>query len=280
LRNFGGLWDVMMSSNPILFITGGNAGLGFESIRSLCQSSRAYTILLGGRDIEKAKNAAKALETEIPNSLSTVETVQIDIEDDDSISKAFEHISSKYDRLDILINNAGASFDGQMYDGTSKMSMREMWNKSWDVNTTGTHIVTYTFAPLLLKSSEPRLIFITSGTSPLAETENTTSWLNKSPAKGWPKEVMAPLAAYRSSKCGMNMLMREWYRILREDGVKVLAVSPGYLATGLGGSQERNKKMGAEDPVLGANFVRDVVEGARDADVGKIVRRGGLVQPW
>lgn len=77
----------------------------------------------------------------------------------------------------------------------------------------------------------------------------------------------------------MNMMMREWSRILAEDGVKVWCISPGYLATGLGGDQEFNKKMGAEDPVLGGNFVKDVVEGKWDEDTGKIVSRRGI-QPW
>ena len=77
----------------------------------------------------------------------------------------------------------------------------------------------------------------------------------------------------------MNMMMREWTRVLREDGVKVWAVSPGYLATGLGGSKETNKQMGAIDPTIGANFVRDVVEGARDQDVGKVIRRDST-QSW
>ena len=158
------------------------------------------------------------------------------------------------------------------------MAMREMWNKSWNVNTTGTYIFTHTFAPLLLKSSDPRLLFITSGTSTLAESENQQISINKSPEKGWPKQAYA-LAAYRSSKTGMNMMMREWYRILKEDGVKVWCVSPGFLATGLGGNPEMNKRMGAEDPVLGANFVRDVIEGSWDKEVGTVVRRGG-VQPW
>jgi NAD(P)-dependent dehydrogenase (short-subunit alcohol dehydrogenase family) len=150
--------------------------------------------------------------------------------------------------------------------------MRETWNKSWNVNTTGTHILTHTFVPLLLKSSDPRLIFITSGTSTLAGSENTTITMNKSPTKGWPKQAYA-IAAYRSSKTGMNMMMREWTRILREDGIKVWGIAPGFLATGLGGDQERNKQMGAEDPILGANFVRDVIEGTRDQDVGKVIRR-------
>lgn len=159
-----------------------------------------------------------------------------------------------------------------------KLSMREMWNKSWAVNTTSTQIMTHTFIPLLLKSSDPRLLFVTSGTSTMTESEDQAVPINHSPAKGWPKQGIS-VAAYRSSKTGMNMMMRDWVRTLKEDGVKIWAISPGYLATGLGGSQERNKKAGAGDPALGGTFIRDVVEGARDADVGKVVRRGG-VQPW
>jgi NAD(P)-dependent dehydrogenase (short-subunit alcohol dehydrogenase family) len=102
--------------------------------------------------------------------------------------------------------------------------------------------------------------------------------MNKSPAKGWPKQMFA-YPAYRSSKTGMNMMMREWNRVLKEDGVKVWCVSPGFLATGLGAGAEVTKKMGALDPALGGKFVRDVVEGARDADVGKVIRNGD-VQPW
>jgi NAD(P)-dependent dehydrogenase (short-subunit alcohol dehydrogenase family) len=170
----------------------------------------------------------------------------------------------------------GAAFDGQVAEG--KLTMREMWNKAWDVNTTGTHILTHTFIPLLLKSSDPRLLFITSGTATLTDSANTSVGINISPPKGWPKQGIS-LAAYRSSKTGMNMMMRDWVRTLKEDGVKIWAISPGFLATNLGGSQERNKKMGAGDPALGGTFIRDVVEGARDADVGMVVRRGGI-QPW
>ena len=283
-----------MASNPIVFITGANAGLGLQTIKSLCKSTKAYTILLGGRSTDKANAAAKEVQAEFLDTNSVIATVQVDIEDDDSISRAFEFITKKYGRLDVLINNAGKSngscsqraprfmnkiggqFDQQYYLGN--MSWREVWNKSWDVNATGTYILTHIFVPLLLKSSDPRLIFITSGMSTLAEHNNTAIPLNKSPGKGWPKEAYS-ITAYRSSKAGMNMMMREWARILREDGVKVWCISPGFLATGLGGDVEMNKKMGAEDPVLGANFVRDVVEGARDQEVGKVIRRGDI-QPW
>jgi len=96
-----------MASNSIILITGANTGLGFETVKALCQSSIAYTILLGGRSLEKANTAAQQAQTEFPKSPIVIKTVQIDIEDDDSISQLFEHVSSQYGRLDVLINNAG-----------------------------------------------------------------------------------------------------------------------------------------------------------------------------
>ena len=172
----------------------------------------------------------------------------------------------------------GAQFDREAQEG--KMTMRESWNRSWDVNVSGTQIMTHTFVPLLLKSTDPRLLFIASGTSTLTETTDLTSRLNAAPVKGWPKPAQGvPVMAYRSAKTGMNMMMREWSRILREDGVKVFAISPGMLATGLGGNTETVKKLGGLDPSIGGAFVKDVVEGARDQDAGVVIRRD-MVQPW
>lgn len=96
-----------MASNPIVLITGANTGLGYETIRSLLQSSKAYTILLGGRSLDKANVAAKELQAEFAQSPSVIKTIQVDIEDDDSIAKVYEHVASEYSRVDILINNAG-----------------------------------------------------------------------------------------------------------------------------------------------------------------------------
>lgn len=68
--------------------------------------------------------------------------------------------------------------------------------------------------------------------------------------------------------------------MLREDGVKVWAISPGFLATGLGaGDPEVLKKMGAGDPEVAGPFIKSVVEGERDGDVGRVISRDG-VQEW
>ncbi|KAJ5084297.1 hypothetical protein NUU61_008876 [Penicillium alfredii] len=201
-----------MTKNSIVFITGANTGLGLETVKALFRSSRPYTTYLGGRPLEKVDAAARTVRAEFPENASVAATVQVDIEDDESIHSAFEHVASQYGRVDVLINNAGGQFDQQLFRGT--MTMREMWNKSWNVNTTGTHILTHKFAHLLLKSSDPRLLFITSGTSTLTERDNLALKMNHSPPKGWPKQSPS-VPAYRASKTGVNMMIREWARVLK-----------------------------------------------------------------
>lgn len=96
-----------MTSNQIVLITGANTGLGLETAKSLVQSNKTYTILLGGRDIAKATAAAKQLQADFPATASAIHAVQIDIENDASIQNLFAQISFQFGRVDVLINNAG-----------------------------------------------------------------------------------------------------------------------------------------------------------------------------
>lgn len=135
---------------------------------------------------------------------------------------------------------------------------------------------------LLIASSSPRLLFVTSGLSSLTTcSDGLTSAFARAPvARGWPKPPVPSVTAYRASKTALNMLMLEYHRILQPDGVRVFCISPGFLATGLGGmGAERLRELGAGEPRLGGEFIRDVVEGKRDEDSGKVVHRDGL-QPW
>jgi len=96
-----------MSLRKIVLITGANTGLGFETVKSLLASSTAYHILLAGRSIDKAKAAATALQSSENGTVSSLEALQIDVTDDDSILAAFKHVENSHGRLDVLINNAG-----------------------------------------------------------------------------------------------------------------------------------------------------------------------------
>lgn len=173
---------------------------------------------------------------------------------DASLKAAAQHLTSTETRIDALINNAGAQFDKNA-DPNSAASLRKVFNESWDVNVTGANILTALVSHLLVKSADPRLLFLTSGAASLAETFRTDrsmfARLNASPEdKGWPKTGgslggggrAALPSAYKSVKVGLNMVMCEWVRVLKADGVKVWSISPGFLATGLGGHGAENLK--------------------------------------
>ncbi|KAI0376934.1 NAD(P)-binding protein [Hypomontagnella monticulosa] len=273
----------MAADKHIILITGGNTGLGYEIVKALYKTDVPYEIIIGCRTPSKGEAAIETLRKEIPSSPSSLSIVQVDLNSDESLEKAVETLTTRHGRLDTLVNNGGGSFDLEVQSG--KMSLRECLNATWDTNVSGTHVLTTLAVPLLLKSADPRLMFVTSGTACLTETElfngPIMQRLNGSPPAGWPKpNEQLGLTAYRSVKTGLNMLMREWVRALRNDGVKVWCISPGFLATGLtGAGPDKLRQMGALDPSIGGEFVKDVVQGKRDEDVGKVIRRN-MIQPW
>lgn len=89
---------------------GANTGIGLEVVKALVRSEKqTYHIFLGSRSHQKGEEAAEAVKKECPDSKCTVEAVQVDVEDDESIEKAFETLKGKVQRVDVLINNAGTS---------------------------------------------------------------------------------------------------------------------------------------------------------------------------
>jgi NAD(P)-dependent dehydrogenase (short-subunit alcohol dehydrogenase family) len=98
-----------MAENSIVLVTGGNTGIGYESVKALYASSTAYTILMGSRSLDKAHTSIATIQSEVPDSKSEIVALQIDVEDDASISAAFNQVSSQYGKLDTLVNNAGTS---------------------------------------------------------------------------------------------------------------------------------------------------------------------------
>ncbi|TVY87495.1 Short-chain dehydrogenase/reductase, partial [Lachnellula willkommii] len=208
-----------MASRKVVLVTGGNNGIGYEAVKAFLQSQKPYHILLGSRSVEKGQLALAALRQEVPGSKNTVEVLQVDLESDDSIEQAFEQVKKSPGQLDALVNNAG------------------------------TNVMSWTFMPLLLKSPDPRLLFI-AGLSQITLAAEKYFPTPPQPA-GWPKTIDFETIGYRCSKTALNMLMLDWNHKLKEDGVKVFGVGPGFLATNLGNDPEltaKAKAMGAKHP--------------------------------
>ena len=210
-----------MSSIPqhakIALVTGANKGIGLAISKSLSQKSRGYHILLGSRDIQRGYAAALALKREG----HSVEAISLDLSVDSSIIAAVELVSSTYGRLDVLINNAGISSDDEV-----DLSLRERFEKTYNVNVFGAAIVTEMFIPLLSKSTAPRVVFVSSNLGSLTLKSHLHSPMSS---------ITVPI--YRSSKAAMNMIMLHYAHLYEKHGWKVNACHPGFTSTDLTGGR-------------------------------------------
>ncbi|CEL00429.1 hypothetical protein ASPCAL00031 [Aspergillus calidoustus] len=245
-----------MSPTNIVLITGANRGIGYGVARNLAKQHPDYLVIIGSRDAVKGQEAASALNAE---GLTSVTSVEIDVTSDDSIAATKVYIEEKYQRVDVLINNAGIALD---IKDRGKYPLREMMQRTYDVNVFGAASVTQAFIPLLEKSENPRIVFTSSTVGSLARASDLTN--------PW---ATAPIPAYSTSKAALNMLMVYYANILREKGFKVNASCPGHIGT------ELNSYRGTGTVDEGAaNLVRLAVLG-KDGETGTFSTSHGP-RPW
>ncbi|KAM5353306.1 hypothetical protein ACJZ2D_016792 [Fusarium nematophilum] len=92
-------------SNKVILVTGGNAGLGKETILQPSKHSPAL-IFLGARSETKANAAITEIREAAPD-VAPISFIELDLDSSESIKRAVNLFHAKSSRLDILINNAG-----------------------------------------------------------------------------------------------------------------------------------------------------------------------------
>lgn len=241
--------------STVVLITGANQGLGFECVKKLAAEQPDYRILLASRNAERGREAANKVQT-LANGTS-IDPIELDVTNDDSIAKAAKYVESKYGHLDVLFNNAGIF-------GVPGASFREEFQKVLDTNVVGAGRVTEAFIPLLKKANVPRLLFMSSGFGSLTLTFDKTS-----PLYGF------VFKAYNTSKAAMNMLGAMYAIELGKDGVKVNMIDPGFRSTNLNGYNEHGG-----DPADGAlQAYKMIVNADKNGPHGTFTANEGPV-PW
>ena len=257
-------------ASRLVLITGANSGVGLATTKVLASASASYHILMAGRTLSKVDSAADSLRQQMPHLKASISTLQLDVTSDSSISAAAKRVQAEHGRLDVLINNAGIYLD--LAEG---MSTREKYEKTFATNVVGPALVTEAFEPLLVKSADPYLLYISSSLGSLSRASDTTS-----------AEYVVEARAYRASKSALDMLAVQDQKILGRgygDGtakgkVKAFAVCPGLEESNLRGTAEIQRKAGgrAGDPEESGRTVLGILEGQRDGDVGRFVHKDGV----
>ncbi|KAE8376278.1 hypothetical protein BDV26DRAFT_266079 [Aspergillus bertholletiae] len=246
-----------MASPAIILISGANRGLGYETAKTLLLSDN-YHIIIGSRDGSKGDAAAASLRA-LPGIHGTVSAMQLDVTDDASVDEAKAQIESAFGRLDVLVNNAAIYL-------LNREAVRDTLRLTLETNVTGAASLTEALLPLLLKSANPRLIFVSSSNASMAYNLDPNS-----PHGG------THAAEYRVAKAALNMLLVQYHMKLKN--VKVLGADPGFCATDVIGDADALRKMGAAEPEAGAQIIASVVKGEKDDQPGRVHGPQGVV-PW
>ena len=184
-----------------ILITGATDGLGKAA--ALLLAEQGYRIFAGGRSAEKrAQLDTLANEKRLP-----LETLEMDVCDDDSVERAVAVVHQKGGKIDVLINNAGLAYVATVEDMTM-----EDWRRQFETNFFGVVRVTQAVLPKMRERRSGRIIMISS-----------VSGLVTPPTQG----------AYSASKHAIEGLSNALRHELYPFGVKTILIEPGYIVTNI-----------------------------------------------
>jgi NADP-dependent 3-hydroxy acid dehydrogenase YdfG len=139
--------------NKIVFITGATSGIGKACAEAFAREKS--DLILTGRRVDRLKNLAAKLEKD--HGIKT-KSVKLDVRDFNQVKKAVGSLDSKWNKIDILLNNAGlARGFNKIYDGK-----KNDWDEMIDTNVKGLAYVTRAILPLMIKRKKGHVINIGS----------------------------------------------------------------------------------------------------------------------
>jgi len=185
--------------SKIIFITGTSTGFG--KLAAITLAKAGNTVLAGMRGTT-GKNEAVAKELA---AIANIKVVEIDVTSDSSVKDAFEQALAAYGRIDVLVNNAGASGFG-LLEAYSIGQVRQLF----EVNFYGVLRTYQAVLPAMRKARGGLIINITSG------------------ASGHTLPFMIP---YLASKFGVEALTEGLQDELADYGIENVSIQPGVYPT-------------------------------------------------
>jgi len=189
-----------------ILITGANRGIGLALTAELLKA--------GHRVLAATRNPAKASDLEkLRNAGGELLVIEMDVTSDKSVTTAAGGVGA----LDVLVNNA-AVFPEEGDESIFDMKL-EHFREAFETNVLGVIRVTKAFVPLLEKGENPRIVNISSGAGSVTAKDDYHYY------------------AYAASKAALNMVTRGLAAEFRPRGICVVAMTPGWVKTEMGGPE-------------------------------------------
>jgi len=225
----------MSLENKVCLITGGAAGIGKATAIRFAEQNAQVIIC----DVDQKAGEKVALQVKGDFYL-------VDVADRQAVQNFVDQIISKYDRIDVLVNNAGVLRDGQLVKVKEGQLVKQMAEEDFDfvisVNLKGVFNCTQAVAPHMINQGSGVIL----NASSIVGLDGNFGQTN-----------------YVATKAGVVGMTKVWARELGRYGIRVNVVAPGFIATEmvqampekiLAGMKERTplKRLGLPDDVANA----------------------------
>jgi 3-oxoacyl-[acyl-carrier protein] reductase len=200
----------MRFAGKVVAVTGASRGLG--RALAVAFAREGASVVVGYRSRERDAQAAVE---EARAAGGTATAIAFDVTDAAATSAAFDRVRSELGAVDVLVNNAGVARDNLL-----PMMSDDDFDQVVGVNLRGAFVCCRAVVKPMIARGDGAIVNIAS-----------VSGLRGSPGQ----------ASYSASKGGLIALTRTLAAELAPRGIRVNAVVPGYLATGMAARMDRRK---------------------------------------
>ena len=209
--------DVKDLNGKVIIVTGGNSGLGYESVKYY--ASKGAEVILASRSSERGIKAASEIKKEHPGA--KIDVMVLNLGSLKSVKQFAASFGEKYNRLDILLNNAGIMFAeyGSTEDG---------FEQHMGVNHFGHFALTGRLLGIIKNTPDARIVNISS----MGHRGGSVDYDKMVYAEGGSNDNYD---AYGSSKLANLLFTYELQRKVDSAGldIKVFGAHPGGAMTNL-----------------------------------------------
>lgn len=237
--------DIPSQNGRVVVITGANSGVGYESAVAL--AAKGAQVIMASRSMDKLQRAEQDLLQHAPKA--KVDLRRLDLGDLKSVSTFAEEFNASYDRLDLLMNNAGVMIPpyGKTNDG---------FETQFGTNHLGHFALTGLLLPKLLITPASRIVTVSSSAYLMGGQINFDDLQSEQGYDAW--------GAYSQSKLANLLFMMELQRKLECMDANAISVAshPGYAVTNL----QKNAENGGFLQRMGMSILKPII--SQNAELG------------
>ena len=198
----------------VVLVTGATGGIGLITAEALAQVGA--TVVIVGRNAAKTQEVVSQLRAKTMNA--NVDSILADLSAMHQVRQAAETFKQKYDRLDVLVNNAGAVF-------SDRIITTDGYEMTFALDHLNYFYLTQQLQDVLLQSAPARIVNVSSDA-------HRTGHINFDDLMG--ERKFSAFSAYSQAKLANVLFTYELAQRLEGTGVTANALHPGFVATGFG----------------------------------------------